>query len=164
MVISPTMSLRPLSALILAACLASLAAALVAQYGFGLQPCILCLTQRVPFVFAALLCAAALVRPGRARMLVGMAGAVLAVNAAIAFYHVGVERHWWEFAVCGGDASETVNLDDIAAAMSRPVTVRCDQPAWAWHGVTMAGLNLLWSMGLGGLALAAALRRSRREG
>nr|WP_254434935.1 disulfide bond formation protein B [Magnetospirillum sp. UT-4] len=151
---------RLVALLVLAACGLALAAAYTAQYGFGLRPCELCLTQRVPFALAGGLAALALLPrfgAGARRLLVALAGLALLVNAGIAVYHVGVEQKWWASSCAGGGGS--VAVDDLAAAMSRPVEVRCDEPAWAWHGITMAGLNVVFSGVLGLATLAAARRR-----
>lgn len=146
--------------LVLASCVAALGSAYVAQYGFGLQPCFLCLVQRVPFAAAAVLALMALAAsPRRARGLVRLAGAVLLLNGAIAVYHVGVEQFWWASAVCAaGDAAGPMAVDDLAAAMSRPVEAACDRPAWSFHGITMATMNVGFSTGLGLLTLMLTRR------
>lgn len=150
---------------LLVACLAALASALYAQYGLGMRPCVLCVTERVPFALAALFAAMAL---GTARLvstrrtLMGLAALALGVNAVIAAYHVGVEQFWWTSAVCSAGAPAAApETFDLAAAMSRPVEdAPCDQPAWAFHGVTMAGLNVAFS-GLLAFLVVLSLRRRR---
>ncbi|OAN49798.1 disulfide bond formation protein DsbB [Paramagnetospirillum marisnigri] len=153
-------STQTIAPAVLAICVLSLAFALTAQYGFGLRPCNLCLIQRVPFVLAALLAAAALARPGKAPLLLRLAGLVLAVNGLIAFYHVGVEQHWWASAACSGGGGGPVSVADLMAEMSKPAEAQCDTPAWEYHGITMALLNVPFSLGLG-LAVLALLRRKQ---
>jgi disulfide bond formation protein DsbB len=148
------MTTRSLSLMLLAACLGALTAAFVAQYGFGLQPCNLCLIQRVPFALAAVGAAAALFAgPRTAPVLVALAGAVLAVNGGIAVYHVGVEQHWWASLVCSGGDTGAIDVTDLAAQMSKPAEVACDKPQWSFHGLTMAAINVVYSGGLGAAAL-----------
>jgi disulfide bond formation protein DsbB len=152
---------------LLVACLAALASALYAQYGLGMRPCVLCVAERFPFAVAALLAALAL---GTARMvatrraLMWLAAVTLGLNALIAFYHVGVEQFWWESAVCAASAPPQTVADqtfDLAGAMSRPVEdAPCDQPAWSFHGVTMASLNIAYSSLLA-LLVVLSLRRRR---
>lgn len=163
-------SVRALAALVVAGCLAALAFALVVQYGFGLRPCVLCLTERAPFAIAAVLALSALwgARGGRGGerplFLLGLAGIVLAVNAGLAVYHVGVEHHWWASAVCGGEpAAGALSIGDLTAALSHPAEVRCDTPAWEWHGVTLATLNIFYSAVFAAVVLAGCrcLRRTR---
>lgn len=143
-------------------CLAALALALVAQYWFGLRPCNLCLIQRVPFALAAGLGLAALRPDWPGVSLLKLAGAFLLVNGAIAVYHVGVEQHWWASAVCSGSAQAAVAVEDLLAEMTRPAEAQCDTPAWSFHGITMAVLNVPFSSLLGLGALWAASRPEPR--
>lgn len=146
-----------LGALILS--LAALASALTAEHIFGLRPCELCLLQRKPFVVAAILAALALL-PHLARMrraVMVLLAVVFLTNSGIAFYHVGVEQKWWGSS-CAPSESGPLDLSNLAAAMNQPVEVRCDQPAWEWNGITMAGLNIVFSGALALMALGFAAR------
>jgi disulfide bond formation protein DsbB len=149
---------------VLAVSVTALGLALTAQYVFGLLPCNLCLIQRGPFVLAAILALLAL-RPGcRPETRFGLmwaAGLLIAANGLVAFYHVGVERHWWESAVCAGGAPQSLEVDDLAAAMNQPTAMpSCDTPAWSFHGITMAALNIPFSLAVGLLTLILT-RRAR---
>ncbi len=159
MVISP----RLIAIALVAACVSALAAALTGQFVFGLRPCVLCHAQRVPFVLAALLAAVSLRRsasPSLGQLLIRLAGLVLLINACIAFYHVGVEQHWWASAVCPASNDGPLAVADMLAELNRPAEVHCDQPQWSFHGITMAALNLPYSAGLGLLALVLTRRNS----
>ncbi|KIM00194.1 Periplasmic thiol:disulfide oxidoreductase DsbB required for DsbA reoxidation [Paramagnetospirillum magnetotacticum MS-1] len=150
---------RSIALSVAATCLAALAFALVAQYGFGLRPCNLCLIQRVPFVLAALLGLAALKADPPASLLLRIAGLLLLINGGIAIYHVGVEQHWWASAVCSGAQGGDIAVADLMAEMSRPAEAQCDTPAWSFHGITMAVLNVPFSA-LFGLGVLWAVKRS----
>ena len=152
-------TLRHAAGFVLAVCPMALAFALVAQYGFDLRPCNLCLIQRGPVVLAALLAALAL-RPGLpSATLLRLAAGLLVLNSGIAIYHVGVEQHWWASAVCAGTPTGPVDVADLMAEMTKPVEAQCDQPAWSFHGITMAALNVPFSA-LVGLFTLALLRRA----
>jgi disulfide bond formation protein DsbB len=138
----------------------ALALALAAQYGFDLRPCNLCLIQRVPFAVAAVLAALSLSLPRHWSLLIRLAGLVLLLNGGIAFYHVGVEQHWWASAVCPAAQGGPVSVADIMAEMSKPAEVQCDTPAWSFHGVTMAALNVPFSLGLGLLVFVLGRKRA----
>lgn len=147
---------------VLAVSVLALITAYVAQYGFGLKPCVLCLTQRVPFALAAVLAAISLlgaVGDRVRRVLVLVAALAFLVNSGIAVYHVGVEQHWWQSGCAGGDTGP-LDVSDLAAAMSKPVEARCDEPAWAFYGITMAAMNIVFS---GGLAVVTLLLARRME-
>jgi disulfide bond formation protein DsbB len=151
--------------LILCASAAALAAALVAQYFFDLQPCTLCLYQRMPYVATAFLAMLAMVRRLPARFmtsLLGLCAVIYAVNAGIAFFHVGVEQHWWQgLASCSGGKGGAHSVEDLKALLAGPIKIAsCDQIAWSLFGISMAGYNVPASIGLA-LFAGWAANRSR---
>ncbi len=152
-------SSRPIALSVAGICVAALGFALVAQYGFGLRPCNLCLIQRVPFALAALMGLLAFWREEWSGWLLRLAGIALVINGAIAMYHVGVEQHWWASAVCSGSPQGALDVADLLAEMNKPAEAQCDTPAWSFHGITMAALNVPFS-GLLGLAVLWAVKRS----
>lgn len=137
----------PLAVLI--ASVATLGIALISQYGFGLQPCILCIWQRWPYVATSViaLLALALVRSPRLQgILVIAACIVFLFGAGIAAFHVGVEQHWWAgTAECvGGGGADTV--DALRQQLAGKPIVRCDEAQFRLLGVSMAGWNFLASL------------------
>ena len=143
---------------ILAASLGALGTAYVAEIVFGLEPCILCLYQRVPYAVTGGLALLALsTRPGSVQAAsVGICGVVFAAGAAIAFYHVGVEQNWWASAACGGELATGISLADMQALLSRPQPKACDAVDWTLFGLSMATYNAAASLALAGAALAGA--------
>ena len=125
----------------------------------GLAPCTLCLWQRWPHAAAVLIGLAALALPGRALPLLGMLAAL--ATAAIGGFHAGVELHWWEgLQSCSGGSLAAIDVGDLlnpAADVAPPV--RCDQIAWSMAGLSMAAWNMVISLGLAALWLAAARTR-----
>lgn len=137
---------------------ALLAGAFAFQYIGLLAPCALCLWQRWPHAAAVVIGVVGLTVPGR---LVPVLGALAALTtAAIGGFHVGVEYGWWEgLATCSGSSITGVAVDDLLnpdIAMAAPI--RCDAVAWSLLGISMAGWNMLLSLGLAGVWLAAARR------
>jgi disulfide bond formation protein DsbB len=129
---------------ILAASIGALIIAYTAELAFGIEPCILCLYQRIPYALAGALAVAALLAPEtwgpRPKMwaVIGAAVAFLA-GAEIAFYHVGVEQHWWQGTEeCVGTTGATTLAELEAQIMASPLT-RCDEVSWSLFGISMAG-------------------------
>ncbi len=156
-----TVSRIPLLPLaILGASVGSIAMAFTAQYVFGLEPCILCLYQRVPFAITAVLAALALLPFARGRSrrwLTAACGVVFLAGSALAFYHVGVEQHWWSsVTACGGAPSTGMSVKDLTAQLSAGAQPSCDEVGWRLFGVSLAGYNALVSLVLGVAALAGA--------
>ena len=143
---------------ILAASVGALGTAYVAEVVFGLEPCILCLYQRVPYAITGVLAVLALsARPGPVQAAsVGICGVVFAAGAVIAFYHVGVEQHWWASPACGGELSTGLSLADMKAALSVSQPTACDEVDWTLFGFSMATYNVAASLALAGVALAGA--------
>ena len=144
------------------AALAALCFAWIAEYGFGLAPCELCLWQRYGYWVAILLALGAsfsaresLTRKG---LLWGLAAAFLGV-AAIALFHAGVEYKWWQgFTACTGNLGQGQSSEDILAAIEDAPIVRCDEPAFVLFGLSMAGYNFLRALALAAFAASGAMR------
>ena len=145
------------------ACAAGSGLLLLAALGFeylgGLVPCQLCIWQRWPHLLVVL--AGALVwMAGRPALLLAAGGAL--TSAAIALYHVGVEQKIW-----AGPKGCSASLDiggDLASLTDRllatPV-VRCDEIAWSFLGLSMAGWNMLASLAIAAGALTAFVKAVR---
>jgi disulfide bond formation protein DsbB len=133
----------------------------------GLNPCLLCLWQRAPYWVAALLALAALALSRTylpRRLLMGLAGLAILASGAVAAVHVGVEAQWWPSPLPGCSAPSTSgarSVEDLMASLSAKPAKPCDEPTFLVPGlpVSMAGMNLLYALGLGGFTLWAARRR-----
>ena len=148
-------ALEPSRACLLLALASSaiLLGALALQYVGGLPPCPLCIWQRWPYV--------ALVALGVAgwrwypRAMLGVATLVLLASAGLAAYHVGIEQGWWALpagCVAGAGADSVEDLKRLLAE----APPACDQVSFAFLGLTLAGWNLVASLGLAMLTGAAA--------
>jgi disulfide bond formation protein DsbB len=141
----------------------ALGLALISQYGFGLWPCLLCYYQRAPYGAALALALLALMpavdAPSR-RWVVGLCAALFALNAGIAFFHVGVEEKWWRGpAECIGGAKD-FSPGDLLAAVTQAGRTGCEDAAFRLFGVSMAGYNVLACAVLAGFYAWAAARPS----
>ena len=141
--------LAPLA--VIAASVFALATAFWAQYGFGIEPCPLCLYQRAAYAVAGLVGLAALfAAPGDKRALVvGLAGVAFALGAGVALYHVGVEQHWWASAVCtAGNDKAPATVEQLRAMLTAKPAKACDEKDWTLFGVSMATYNVGASVAL----------------
>lgn len=124
--------------------------ALYLQYGQGLEPCHLCVLQRIPYGVAMLFALMTLATDGPRRMrgfLLLVAALCFAVDAGLAAYHVGVERHWWESACSGGGTGLAGSAADLLAQLSRGAhPVACDAVSWSLFGMSLAGYNLITAL------------------
>ncbi len=135
---------------------------------FGhLAPCELCLGQRDVYWTAAGVALAAviaqrLVPPDRiVRLACTVLGVIFLGEAGLAAYHAGVEWKWWPGpAACTGAGVAHVSLSDLKAFTSgaRYNVVRCDEAAWRFLGLSMAGWNVLIALKLSILSLVSSRR------
>jgi disulfide bond formation protein DsbB len=146
---------------------AALAAAFVGQIAFGLEPCILCLYQRVPYLCVAVVSAVGLVLPlaeRQRRRLLALVGLLFAFGGVLAVYHVGVEQHWWTSPIpgCVGAPVGRMSVEELRSGILTPLR-SCDQVDWRLFGVSLAGWNAVASVILAGTCMALAVRRNERE-
>ena len=137
------------------------AALLLGAYAFqhlgGLPPCKLCIWQRYPHVLAIVIALVALRLPNR---LLAALGALAALTTAgIGLFHVGVEQGWWEGPTsCSAGPVGGLSADALLDQIMTAPLVRCDEIAWDMLGISMAGWNALFSLGLVALWLMAFRR------
>lgn len=137
--------------------------ALAFEHIGGLLPCSLCIAQRMPHIVIILLgvLGFALNQP-RQHLLIG-GGLALAI-AGIALYHMGVEWQWW--AGPSGCSAELAG-DDLSsltdALLALPV-VKCDEIAWSFAGLSMAGWHFVACLALAAFAFYGARKASHAQG
>ncbi len=134
---------------------ASLMVALIAQYAFGLAPCELCQIQRIPYGLVIVLSLLGMIKPGARFWLVPLIAFIFLVESGIAVYHTAVEKHVVKgpSACTSAVAPAGESMEDFRKRIESAPAVACDQPAWEWHGITMALVNALWSFALAAMAL-----------
>lgn len=157
------------------AALAASALMLALAHGFetigGLAPCTLCLRQREVYWVAGwtALAAMVIVRLPRGERWRVASNAILMLiflaGAGVAVYHAGAEWKWWPGPSACASTGDGVSAGDMAALLGG-ASIRapaCDEAAWVFAGLSMAGWNAVISLGLAGASLAAVLyeRRAR---
>jgi disulfide bond formation protein DsbB len=134
------------------------------QYGLGLKPCPLCLEQRYPYYFAIPLAAMVMLGEsvGSSRKVLLGALVVIAAgmlwNAGLGAYHAGVEWKWWAGPQdCSGALEGLGSATDLMERIQLSNVVRCDEAAWRFLGLSLAGYNVLISLALAAVAAWGAL-------
>lgn len=127
------------------------------QHIGGMAPCKLCIWQRYPHVLAIVLGLLAL-RVSHAG-LAWLGAAATLTTAAIGGYHTGVERGWWEGpATCSSQPIGGLSTDQLMDQIMSAPLVRCDEVPWEMLGLSMASWNMIASLVLAGIWIAAARR------
>jgi len=152
---------------------ATILGAYIFQYGFGYQPCPLCLDQRIAYYVSiplALMIALG-VGYGASRKVLALAFAAIALamllNTALAVYHSGIEWRWWPGpAECSGPLNSLGSTGGLLQNLNTVHIARCDDAPWRFLGLSLAGYNVLISLALAGLALkglGTALRAAKLQ-
>lgn len=147
----------------------ALAGAYYFQYVIGLQPCMLCLYQRVPHAIIIVLGVGAFIlgwafrKPKQTAFMVLLCAIGYCIEAILAFYHAGVERHWWMsiLEACSNPMIST-GSKDLLSQIEKAESVRCDSIPWEMFGISMAGYNAILSLGMFIYSLIASILITRR--
>ena len=129
------------------------------QFVLGYPPCPLCLDQRNAFYvsvpLATLLCLGANHGASSKVMIAGFAviAAVMLWNTGLSAYHAGVEWKFWPGpADCSGPINSLGSASDMLKQLQDIRIVRCDEAAWRFLGISLAGYDVLVSLFLATVA------------
>jgi|tagenome__1003787_1003787.scaffolds.fasta_scaffold20967202_3 disulfide bond formation protein DsbB len=138
------------------------------QYVLGYLPCELCLQQRIPYYvtipLAVVVAAGALKGWPRPWLTLGLAVIALTmlVGAGLGVYHSGAEWKWWAGpTACGGTLGDLGSAGDLLSRVQTTRVIRCDEAAWRFLGLSLAGYNVLIALALASVA-AAGVRKALR--
>jgi disulfide bond formation protein DsbB len=140
------------------------------QFVMKLPPCPICLEERnayyVSVPLAALLMLGASHGASRKVLLLGflVIAAVMLWNTGLAAYHAGIEWKFWPGPQdCSGPIDKFGSAADLMKQLQSISLVRCDQAAWRFLGISLAGWDVLVSLGLACAALWGAKAALRRD-
>lgn len=145
-----------------------LAGAFFFQYALSMQPCVLCIYQRIPHGVAIMAGLMTIIsaRKGRlktAAFIMFLACLVFLASAGLGIYHTGVEQHWWRSFLEACTAPGFDMSGDILSQIEKAKAVRCDEVPWSLFGISMAGYNALISFGLAMYSLIASIMIVRKS-
>src|SRR5881394_862087 len=155
-----SLTTRVFAGFVLIASAVVLGTALLSEYWGGLAPCELCLAQRWPWAAAIVISLIVLLVGERAPLswVALMFPIVFAISVVLAFYHVGVEQHWFAGpTACTASSGGAMTLEQMKQQILGTAPVLCDRPAWILFGVSLAGWNLLASLIMTGCCVGALL-------
>jgi disulfide bond formation protein DsbB len=149
----------------------AIATVYVFQYVFLILPCPLCLDERVAFYFsvplAAMLWLGAQFGASRKVLLLGFLAIMLAMlwNTGLSAFHAGVEWKWWPGPLdCSGPINKFGSARDVLNQLQSHISlVRCDEAAWRFLGISLAGYDVLLSLFLAAVAAWGALSTRGRN-
>lgn len=145
--------------------LATILGALGSQYIGGLQPCELCLEQRMPYYWGLPVLALILLLWNRLPLPVwyigmGVVAALFAWGTYLGAFHSGVEWGFWPGPTACTGVGESFSMDALNDL--QPV-IGCDVVQFRFLGISLAGYNALASLAIVVLIGAAMLFQFRRN-
>jgi disulfide bond formation protein DsbB len=141
------------------------------QYVMGLPPCPLCLDQRIAYYMSIPLAVVVAIAAGRdaprgvVAVGLGLIALAMLFNSGLALFHAGVEWKWWPGPQeCSGPLTDLSTGGDLLSSLTNLTIVRCDEAAWRFLGLSLAGYNVLISLALAAIAAwgAGAVWRTMR--
>jgi disulfide bond formation protein DsbB len=141
------------------------------QYVLGYPPCPLCLEQRYAYYISVPLAAMVLLglSVGSSRKVLILAllaiAAAMLWNAGLGVYHSGVEWGWWPGPQdCSGAVPNFSTGGSLIDQINKARVIRCDEAAWRFLGLSLAGYNVLISLTLVAIAAWGAVAAARAQG
>lgn len=148
----------------LAASLIMLAGAHAFERFGNMPPCALCLHQREAYWAAASIGLFAIIVGQFRNDVLGkrafslLLACAFGAGALIAGFHVGVEYKWWPgLAECASGGAYTTSTDLLGYLAKTMDVPACDKVPWSLLGVSMAGWNMLVSLGLAAASVLASI-------
>jgi disulfide bond formation protein DsbB len=141
------------------------------QYVLGYMPCPLCLEQRYAFYFgiplAVLVVLGESVGASRKVLLLALLAIAAGMiwNTGLGAFHAGVEWKWWPGPRdCSGPLDSLGSSGGLLRDLQSIHIARCDEAAWRFLGLSLAGYDVLISLSLAAIAgwgARAGLRQAR---
>ncbi len=131
----------------------------------GIYPCPLCLLQRLPWYAGGALALVAIGIPFIAQGLshlrvwglLGQLG-LMGWSVYLSVEHIGVEQQWWGTScTLPGQSATPATIDDLLS-MDEAILPPCDAIQWELFGITLAGYNLLTTLGMIAVLIFLLLR------
>ena len=138
------------------------------EHLIGLAPCPLCLNQRIAFYLAmplGLLAAlSATKKPSLSTVSFIALTLIFLANSAYGGYHAGIEWGYWPGpASCAGNTFEVTNIEELILSLEKGAPPLCSEAPWRLFGLSLAGYNMLASLGLALLAGFPILYRRQEK-
>jgi disulfide bond formation protein DsbB len=141
------------------------------QYVLGYMPCPLCLEQRYAYYFgiplALLVVLGESVGASRKVLLLALfaIAAGMIWNTGLSAFHAGVEWKWWPGPRdCSGPLDSLGGAGGLLRELQSIHVARCDDAAWRFLGLSLAGYDVLISLVLAAIAGCGVLAGRKQPG
>ena len=124
-----------------------LISAFVIEYGFGHQPCKLCLYERIPYFLSILLIIKIFFIKKYERVTLFVLSLIFIGSATLAFYHFGIEQGFFSesLACTTGDLSKTLSKEELLQQLKLN-SISCKNVSFRILGMSLAAINTIFSL------------------
>jgi disulfide bond formation protein DsbB len=140
------------------------------QYVLGYMPCPLCLEQRYAYYFgvplAVLVVLGSSVGASRKVLLLALfaIAAGMIWNTGLSAFHAGVEWKWWPGPRDCSGPLDSLGAGNLLRDLQSIHVARCDDAAWRFLGISLAGYDVLISAALAAVAGWGVVAGRRQTG
>ena len=136
--------------IILVFSLIPLVIAYISEYFFEIQPCKLCIYQRIPYIIITIIVVIDLTKLFKklsSKIISLIIEILLIVNFSIAIFHYGIEKRFFKFqSGCVNNLNDAGNFEDYKKMLANQDYVLCDQVSYEFLGVSMNIWNVIYTI------------------
>ena len=136
--------------IILVLSLIPLVVAYISEYFFEIQPCKLCIYQRIPYIIIAIIGVIDLTKLFKklSNKITNITIEILLiVNFSISVFHYGIEKRFFKFqSGCVNNLTNAGNFEDYKKMLANQDYVLCDQVSYEFLGVSMNIWNVIYTI------------------
>ncbi|MFV9875319.1 MAG: disulfide bond formation protein B [Rickettsiales endosymbiont of Dermacentor nuttalli] len=138
--------------------------ALIAEYIFGLRPCILCIYERIPYILTIIFSILGITILKLRKPMLILCLLTFICSTALSLYHAGVEYQIFEgTSSCNSSSSnKTITLEELRTQILDNSRPSCSEVSFRFMGVSITGWNAILSLTLSYLSYIV-LRRPKYE-
>ena len=144
--------------------LTSMISALVVEHTLGHQPCNLCLYERIPYILSAILIVKIFLFKKYEKITLFILFFVFILSAILAFYHLGIERGFFDESLACNIENQSTNLskEQLLKELNKTI-VSCKDVSFRVLGLSLATLNSILSVVLSIIFLKLFLNYEKNQ-
>ena len=139
----------------------AISSALFIEYVLSIQPCKLCLYQRIPYIFSIIICFFGFFFPKK-KIWIYFLIIVFILSTLISGYHVGIENNIFiEFSGCTNNSLNTIDKTELLQSLNN-LLPNCKDVNFKILGLSLATINFLLSIVLFGIIMKYFINEKNR--
>ena len=118
------------------------------EYILNLEPCSLCLYQRIPYFAAIFLSLFLLIAKNNriSKFLFYLLITVFFISFFLASYHFGIENNFWSSFISCETNIEPKNNENLKDYLLKKEYISCSNTTFSLFGISLAGYNIIISL------------------